>query len=96
MGCACITKIKDAKSYEVDLLKANINKKFFKETNNNSNDLTYHISTSENLPNIEKKSVCYKDVSKRNTNEIQLSGPIINLLKKKVEYYKHKKNNTNL
>ena len=96
MGCACIARIKDVKSFEVDLLKENINKEFFKETNNNSNDLSLHIPTSENLPNMRQKFICYKDVSKRKANEIQLSGPIINLLKKKVEYYQHNKNNSNI
>ena len=96
MGCAYITYIKDVKSNEVDLLKTNNSKEYFKETNNNSNDLAFQISTSENLPNIRKESIICRDVSKQNTNEIQLSGPIINFLKKKAEYYQHSKNKTKI
>ena len=92
MGCACVTKIKDVKSHEVDLLKSNITKDFIKEANVNSNDLPYQISTSDNLPNIKKKSFSCKDVSIQNTKEIKLSGPIIDLLKKIAEHYNHKKN----
>ena len=96
MGCACVTKIKDVKSHEVDLVKSNITKGFLKETNNHSNDLAYHITTSDNLPKIRKKSFSCKDVANQNANEIQLSGPIISLLKKKVEYYHHSKNKAKL
>ncbi len=95
MGCACVTKTKDVKYHEVDLVKTNLTKELYNEANNNSNNLTYQISTNDNLPNVRKKSFSCKDVSKQTANEIQLSGPIFDLLKKKVEHY-HNQNKKKL
>ena len=105
MGCAYIEKI-DIKTKDLDLLNGQITNPHRKEINNDSSISPKKVSSKiyniekfkfrnlEKTKNIKEnnkiKEIKRKSNSLNNLNEIRFSGPIISLLKNKVD--NHKKN----
>ena len=102
MGCAYVKKI-DIKKKDVDL-SGEITKAHFNEVNINlriePKKETGEIMNIEkfNFRNLEKsnnsnhvsKKTIIKSISVKNVNEFKFSGPIISLLKNKVDNYQKK------
>ncbi len=99
MGCACVISKKAIQSTDLDLTHKIIestNFETFDNANNSSNklseDFCFNIKkTKNNNANNKNNKPSFKIEKSKNEEDIILSGPIITLLKRKVDLYNKKK-----
>ena len=96
MGCACISQKESIKTKEVELKYENTSP-FYKETYDSVNTIQKiyaEILDEKNLNYQKDKNFkTENEINENSKEEVYVSGPIINMLKRKVENYKKMKKN---